>query len=75
VAFKRRFYVMDSRWASRIFDEAWESHNLPLASALMRLYSHYRGVVYTFCGYRLDRRHWSPNLHIPDDPTEEQAKV
>ena len=50
-----------------------DAPNLQLASALMRYYGHFFGIIYLFQGLRIDR----PPLgsgHVPDDPTAEEAK-
>jgi hypothetical protein len=75
VAFERHCYEMDFFWTSRIFQEVRKSHNISLASTLMRLYGHVFGPVYDWQGYRLDRPRWPSDLHIPDEPSEEEAKL
>jgi hypothetical protein len=73
VSFKRNFYESDALWSCRIFD-ALKAYNVGLAAELMRYYGCFYGTVYAFRGHRIDQPSRGSG-HVPDDPTEEQAKA
>lgn len=71
-AFRDTLNETDRVWLDRI-TSALDAPDVSLASALMRLYAHLFGTVYIVGGLFLDQPPLG-NGHVPDDPTEQQAK-